>query len=626
MHARRRAATFLALSLSIAVPGSAAELNWSPQVDPAGNFPRLAWSTAVIQDCDDPSEWSLILPAGASAALGTCDGVDGNGIRIDYDLGTGNWVIAYHHFAQPLDLCQDDFIGLWYCGSPATSEHRLEVKVKDGDDEFILHVPRVAHVPACVHAYLDHRLFNDQDPGVGDGVLDWSDIREILIAVARGNDLDYSHLPPNTAGTLCIDLVASANSKPRTVPLGFERLTGNSAVAADAAEWIAGRQDPNTHLIPSWEGDAGPWAYLYDQALALLVLMHEHPDEAADLAEAIAALQLPDGSWHRRYDTTTGLPVSMNDPAAEFWVGDTSWMVYALARYAGHVQSLEYARSALRGAAYLKTQLYDDCGGRAVHWVTEGNIDAWWAFQATAFYAEADAVLAYLDTCVWDVDQQRWLGGRTSGSWNSLDSQAWGGPLHVATGRPVRCLAALGFAAEALRTWDFRHIVEAMDGQGPFSVWYEGVAQYVCARGPGAQSLLDNVLNPARKPGGCMPGTPPLPPGLPNQETWSGDGIWLPTWCGVAPTAWLYFANTNTPFAVGPFVSCRADLDYDADVDAADLAILSGCASGPAMPQPDPDCRSARLDDDDDVDQVDFAVFQRCWSGPDRLADPNCAE
>ncbi|MBP7933109.1 MAG: hypothetical protein KA354_00560 [Phycisphaerae bacterium] len=606
------------------LPIVAAELNWTPTIEPAAGFPRLLWSSRTIQDCESPAQWSTIHPAGASITLTATDGMHHSGLRLNYDLSGDNWVIANCRFPQAVNLSSDDFIGLWYRGTPLASEHRLEIKLKDADDEFIVHVPRVAHVPAYVHLYIDHRLFNDQDATVGDGVLDWSDIREILVAISRGDPTDYSQQPPTYSGTFDVDLITSCNSKVRATPAGFERFSGSPDVAAAAAGWIAGRRNATTGLIPSWAGDFGPWAYLYDDALALMVLMHTHPQEAAQLAATLLSLQLPDGSWHRRYDAATKQVVPMDTLDAEFWVGDIAWMTYALARYAQHTASLAYARSALRGAAYLVGRLQDDCRGMSIHWVTEGNIDSWWAFQATAYHAEADQMLAYLLNCVWDPAQRRWIGGRTGGWWNSLDCQNWGSPIHVAIGQQQDALAALGFATEALRTWDFTRTVEAFDGQGPFSVWYEGTAQYVCARGPGAQWLLDHVLNPAQRPDGSMPGTPPLPASLPNQVAWSGDGVWLTTWSGLAPTTWLYFANTDTPLAAGPLVSCRADLDHDADVDATDLTALRTCLTGMAIP-PSNTCAAADLDADQDVDLDDFAVLQRCFSGTNALVDSNCA-
>jgi|GEM_PF-389437 len=68
-----------------------------------------------------------------------------------------------------------------------------------------------------------------------------------------------------------------------------------------------------------------------------------------------------------------------------------------------------------------------------------------------------------------------------------------------------------------------------------------------------------------------------------------------------------------------------ADFDQDGDVDPMDLAHFESCASGPAVPQTDPNCFDADLDQDSDVDVSDFGIFQRCISGEDKLANPACS-
>lgn len=67
------------------------------------------------------------------------------------------------------------------------------------------------------------------------------------------------------------------------------------------------------------------------------------------------------------------------------------------------------------------------------------------------------------------------------------------------------------------------------------------------------------------------------------------------------------------------------DVDYNDDgyVDLDDLAEFEACASGPAIPQNDPNCAGMKLDADADVDQSDFGLFQVCYSGTE-LALPEC--
>ncbi|MBI4578966.1 MAG: DUF1929 domain-containing protein [Planctomycetes bacterium] len=57
------------------------------------------------------------------------------------------------------------------------------------------------------------------------------------------------------------------------------------------------------------------------------------------------------------------------------------------------------------------------------------------------------------------------------------------------------------------------------------------------------------------------------------------------------------------------------DLDFDRDVDGADVAIFADCLSGPETPIP-PGCDIADLDHDFDVDLSDFGILQGCLGGP----------
>ncbi len=79
------------------------------------------------------------------------------------------------------------------------------------------------------------------------------------------------------------------------------------------------------------------------------------------------------------------------------------------------------------------------------------------------------------------------------------------------------------------------------------------------------------------------------------------------------------------------------DLDFDTDVDEADLQSLTDCRTGPAIPY-DPvalpvNCNlavdgegilPADFDRDRDIDQVDFAAMQRCFSGEGIAAEDDC--
>jgi hypothetical protein len=78
------------------------------------------------------------------------------------------------------------------------------------------------------------------------------------------------------------------------------------------------------------------------------------------------------------------------------------------------------------------------------------------------------------------------------------------------------------------------------------------------------------------------------------------------------------------------------DLDFDGDVDAADMDMFQNCATGPTVRfdrwNPPPGCTISfqdqrygpDIDYDYDVDQSDFGILQRCFSGENVPATPNC--
>jgi hypothetical protein len=81
---------------------------------------------------------------------------------------------------------------------------------------------------------------------------------------------------------------------------------------------------------------------------------------------------------------------------------------------------------------------------------------------------------------------------------------------------------------------------------GPVAIWNEGVGQYVSAQGEDADSFLDMLVWQQQRSGnGSLPGSPEA------TELRCGFG-WLTPWTGLAPTLWLYFAITGTPFPLPP--------------------------------------------------------------------------
>jgi hypothetical protein len=317
--------------------------------------------------------------------------------------------------------------------------------------------------------------------------------------------------------------------------------------ASRAIAYLLGQQDPSTGLFVSWREEEAPGraakSWLYDQALVLIALSREgqwqagapaNPAAAAAgrLVGFITARQKSDGHWARCWNSRTG-----EELTDDRWVGDQAWWVMALAQYAGKSGASAARVSAERGAAWLAAQI--DSSGKLVT-STEGNVDAWWALMATGRMADADKVKAHLLGPVWDPALGYWWRG-AGDAMVAMDAATWLSAFarHPRVDRPAQGLAALSFVRRVLAATSADGSICGLDGMGPVTIWNEGIAQYIAAGGEDGPAMLD-VLLAQQRPDGSLPS---------STETWPGHAFgWHTTWHGLAPTAWLYFALTGTPF------------------------------------------------------------------------------
>jgi hypothetical protein len=125
-----------------------------------------------------------------------------------------------------------------------------------------------------------------------------------------------------------------------------------------------------------------------------------------------------------------------------------------------------------------------------------------------------------------------------------------------------------------------------------------------------------------------------------NSPTPPSNGIYLLTLqlrdsdASVADSAPVYVVFNNAAPACADCVALnyvgselasdrpQADLDFDRDVDADDLARLRSCQSRAGVAWTDPCCQRADLDADGDIDLDDFGMAQRCYAGPGVPPDP----
>jgi hypothetical protein len=455
-------------------------------------------------------------------------------LELAYDLGSGdgNWVQIRCNFDPPLDLSLYDHLRLEWRGDPDTA-NSLEVGlINPGDSQEHIFARSYPHV---THHYWWGQLiipFTFLHPWTEETSFDPSRVSALFVSVVKGSAEDTGG-----SGSVAIDNVGAYSVVSRAIPATFGMVSANTIAATATANWLAAQQQP-TGLLKSWQEESSCVAHTYDQALALIVFSHRGMWTQADaLVEALLETQNQDGSWFKSYDCSAGDPPCVH---CHKWEGDISWAIYALSRYAAMGGQHSQAGEAMsKGATWLTTRLASDGCMMIDH--TEGTIDAWWALQAAGpdYRDGADGLKSCLLTWYWNATMGRFKGGKDR--WQPyLDNQTWGGAFLRAIGREQDARRALSYAHEVLRLPAQGGQLFGLDGQGgPWSVWNEGMGQYVAVGGDEADDFLQELLAQQRRDG-AMPNSP---------DDFTGGGVWTCRWHGVAPTAWLYFAlSSGEPF------------------------------------------------------------------------------
>jgi len=514
------------------------------------------WSGFVLVDCENLANWSVEHDGLSSGALAVDDGVTGKGLRLDWNIAGGDWVQAKYTFSKPIDLSGSDIFGLSLKGSDGIA-NRLSVMFADKYGVFYgLNCDDINLISRWMNNLafpkkLFYHFFTIPNNGQGNKI-DWSQIDRFFVVIKRpgaGQGGGSGHL---SIDEVRMDRAADWPRQPT-----FASITADAAAAARAAGYIKSTQ-VTTGLCTSWKEEPSPKAWLYDQALALIVLTREGQwqsgaaaDETALQAEQLADFlvqhQKKEGHWARGWQPDSGVEL-----VDDGWVGDQAWAVLALTEYAAKANDAQAANAAQAAGGWLADKVEADGFITAS---TEGTVDVWWAMIATGRHDKADLIEQRLVTTLWDNDLKYWLRGYGDhpDPVIAMDAATWVSEFARSSrvNRPDMALAALSFVRRTLVTRAGSGARYGFDGMGPVSVWCEGTAQYVSAGGTDAQFFLDQLLELQRHDGG-MPG---------STESWPGTCFgWLTTWTGIAPTAWLYFALTQSPFA--NLLSSRVTLSF----------------------------------------------------------------
>ena len=506
------------------------------------------WNGTVLIDCETVTNWSVEASNGSSGFISTASGFIGNAIQFNWNIGSGDWVQAKYTFPQPIDLSQKDIFGLSLKGNGGFPNN-VDLMFADVNNVFFgAHFENVNDVRIWMkNLALPKKLFyyyfqTESNPAQTD--IDWAHINRFFVVVKRPNGFNTKF----DNDQLVIDHLQADRAADWPRQQQFEIVTNQDTVARNKAVSYIFSQQRATGLIASWKEEPNPKAWLYDEALALIVLSREGiwlngipKNDAAlrakVLVDFITSKQKPDGHWPRAWYADTGTEL-----VDDLWVGDQAWWVIAVAQYVAKSQDLITDASMQRGADWLALRI--GTNGALVP-STEGNVDTWWAMISTKRFVEANKIQIYLLNKVWDADLQYWWRGLYNDSipdaFVAMDCATFVGEFAKSSyiQLPQLSLAAISFVHRALMTSDSTGTLCGFDGMGPVSIWCEGTAQYIVAGGEDSQEFLDMLLSLQRSDGG-MPG---------SVDSTGGNAFgWLSNWTGLSSTAWLYFALTESPF------------------------------------------------------------------------------
>jgi len=509
--------------------------------------------------------------------LSTIGGCSGNALAVRWDLQGGEWLVLVRNLEQPLDLSNRTHLRVAIRGSNPSARLSFQLKLMDADGSVFWQVAEsVTDLPVWRPMYIDLReltCFGDAATCAG-ATLDRSKITQLQVGLALCMRDGAPCEQTATTGGLDLDELAAVDLRPgaphRMVVDRRERVVPRPDLRSETASAILGHTHANG-LVPAWFPEPSPNYNTYTEAAALLVFLAEYErtgdaryrDAAIRLANALIDLQIASprrnaGAWMSAYTLRNGVIESFDGTCTGdeamidgddrdinrcSWVGNIAWAVLALERARDAKLPVERLSTSINAAtAWIAAQIgrmpaYPDLITRGL----EGNVSAWFALAAVhapqiknfgeAIYARG-----------WDpVEQRLKMGVGDVDFGSAIDmSGSWGAQFLRRIGRPAEALASQGYALSIFPTTSFDGAIDGMgDIAGPWTVTVEFGAQAAAAGIAGSNAIMQEIAR-LEHPDGSFPG---------GADEWFG-GIgtpWTTTMTGVAPTAWVYFAQNGDP-------------------------------------------------------------------------------
>ena len=429
------------------------------------------WNGQILIDCESTGNWSVEHDNTSSGSLDIVNGIINNAVQLNWDLSTGDWVQAKYTFPQPIDISDKDIFGVSLRGSTGTG-NLVSLMFADingvffGMDFTNINIISRWMINLPVPKKMFYHFFTIP-PNPSLTGIDWSRINRFFVAVKRPGPLSGGG-----NGRLAVDHLQADRAADWARPGDFDTVEVSDRTPVDnAVAYVMDQQNSRTGLYRSWKEEAEPKAYLYDQALVLILLTREgewingepintEALRADGLAASLNSYQYSDGHWPRAWDLNTDTIIIDDE-----WVGDQAWWITALMQYYNKSLNASALDAAYQGADWII-----DSSGIAVP-SAEGTVDIWWALMSTGHFEEAGIVRDYLLSTIWDDSLKYWWRGNNDPV-VAMDAATWIGEFARTdiVGRTDMAKSALGFVRRTLITADDTYNYYGFDGMGPVSI------------------------------------------------------------------------------------------------------------------------------------------------------------